>query len=91
MPGRTAGRSTTARGYGSRHQQTRRALLPKAYGTPCSRCGETMEQGQELDLDHTDDRRGYIGFSHSTCNRSAAGQKAQTLSKSPEPKPRTSW
>jgi hypothetical protein len=32
-----------------------------------------MLAGQSLDLDHTDDRKGYKGFSHSACNRSTAG------------------
>lgn len=67
--------TTTQRGYGYAHQQLRAALLPQAYGSPCTRCGQTMRQGQPLDLDHTDDRGGYRGFAHSTCNRSAGAIK----------------
>src|SRR5829696_472704 len=33
-----------------------------------------MLPGQALDLDHTDDRAGYLGFSHSTCNRAAGAR-----------------
>jgi hypothetical protein len=33
-----------------------------------------MLPGQPLDLDHTDDRAGYLGLSHSSCNR-RAGQR----------------
>lgn len=60
--------------YGGTHQATRRAALPDAYGRPCSRCGRPMLEGQALDLDHTDDRDGYRGFSHAKCNRSAGGK-----------------
>ena len=36
-----------------------------------------MLPGQPLDLDHTDDRAGYLGMSHATCNRRAGGQAGQ--------------
>jgi hypothetical protein len=42
----------------------------------CSRCGEPILPGQDWDLDHSDDRRGYIGPAHAACNRSAGGRKA---------------
>jgi hypothetical protein len=58
------GVNTTAAGYGNQHQKLRKALLPQAYGKPCYRCGQTMLPGEELHLDHTDDRTGYGGFSH---------------------------
>jgi Recombination endonuclease VII. len=67
--------NTTARGYGHRHQQLRRALLPYAYGQDCPHCGLTMTPGQALDLDHTDDRRGYRGMAHASCNRRAGALK----------------
>lgn len=66
---------TAARGYGHEHQRIRRALLPTAYGKPCTRCGKPMLPGQPLDLDHTDDRSGYQGFAHRSCNRSAGAVK----------------
>ena len=37
----------------------------------CSRCGEPIQPGEEWDLDHRDDRRGYLGAAHSRCNRRA--------------------
>jgi hypothetical protein len=61
-------------GYGGPHQATRRALLPDAYGRRCPRCGLPMLPGQALDLDHTDDRAGYLGMSHAICNRRAGGR-----------------
>ena len=67
--------STTARGYGYAHQRLRAALLPQAYGKPCPRCGETMERGQDLDLGHTDDRTGYQGMEHASCNRRDGADK----------------
>jgi hypothetical protein len=60
--------------YAGQHQAIRRALLPDAYGRPCPRCGFPMLPGQDLDLDHTDDRAGYIGMSHATCNRAAGAR-----------------
>lgn len=60
--------NSNRRGYDYTHKQLRKALLPLAYGQPCSICGETMEKGQELHLDHTSDRTGYRGFAHAECN-----------------------
>lgn len=67
--------STTARGYGTEHQRLRSATLASAYGTACARCGQIMIEGQALDLDHTDTRDGYRGFSHRRCNRAAGARK----------------
>lgn len=61
--------TTTERGYGSDHQQLREQLLPGAYGQPCPKCGELMHEWQPLDLGHTDDRAGYTGMEHASCNR----------------------
>jgi hypothetical protein len=86
--------SSSARGYGYGHQQLRKALLPYAYGQPCPRCGETMLPGQRLDLDHTDDRAGYRGMAHATCNRRAGADKRNAQSRGevarPTTRPRTS-
>lgn len=68
------------RGYGAEHTRARREGLPGAYGTTCSRFGEDplctglMKPGQRLALDHTDDRRGYRGFSHEACNARASSR-----------------
>ncbi len=68
--------STTQRGYGTEHKRLRDALLKTAYGTPCTRCGQLMIEGQPLDLDHADDRTSYLGFAHRRCNRAAGARKA---------------
>jgi hypothetical protein len=68
--------NTTARGYGTDHQQARRrALAALVDGTPCPRCGLPMAYSQQLDLDHTDDRTGYLGLSHRRCNARAGARK----------------
>jgi hypothetical protein len=68
--------STAARGYGGEHQRIRRSLLATlAPGTPCPRCGQPMHPSQPLDLDHTDDRTGYQGLAHQSCNRRAGARK----------------
>jgi len=65
--------------YGGEHQAIRRATLPYAYGQPCARCGRPLLPGQPLDLDHHDDRTGYLGYSHQTCNRAAGARKGNAL------------
>jgi|SwirhisoilCB1_FD_contig_31_10443577_length_746_multi_5_in_0_out_0_1 hypothetical protein len=71
--------TTTARGYGSSHQALRARLLAAwKPGQPCARCGQPMWHRWKLDqygrrvtalhLGHTDDRRGYTGLEHDTCN-----------------------
>lgn len=65
-------RGTTAvRGYGREHQ-VQRAMALEAFqpGDPCARCRRPMLAGDPLELDHTPDRSGYLGLSHSWCNRS---------------------
>jgi hypothetical protein len=63
--------STTARGYGTRHQAERKKWIPvvNAGNAVCTRCGRPIVAGTAWDLDHTDDRRGYLGPAHRTCNR----------------------
>lgn len=79
--------TTTERGYGKPHQRLRAYLLPRAYGTPCWRCGETMRPGQALHLGHDDrDRRIYRGMEHATCNL-----RAGALEKQRRAKVRGSW
>src|SRR4029077_16714608 len=66
--------STSARGYGPAHQRMRveYGRLVLAGRVRCARCGDWIVPGQEWDLGHTDDRRGYTGPEHETCNRGAA-------------------
>jgi hypothetical protein len=66
--------TTSDAGYGSEHQKRRREAR-KAWrdGDPCARCSQPMLHGTPVDLDHTDDRTGYLGLSHASCNRSRTG------------------
>lgn len=75
---RSAAASTVARGYGREHVlERRRWVTLVASGTvTCSRCGRLLEPGAAFDLDHADDRSGYIGAAHPRCNRAAGGRKA---------------
>lgn len=70
--------STTARGYGYGHQQHRRrwAVVVDAGQARCSRCGQPIPPGAAWDLDHDDQRRGYLGPAHAHCNRAAGARKA---------------
>ena len=69
---------TAARGYGSSHARERKrlAVIVASGGGVCSRCGLPISPGMAWDLDHTDDRSGYAGPSHRSCNRSAGARKA---------------
>ena len=64
-------RSTTARGYGHAHQVLRKrvAKIVAAGLAVCARCGLPISPDEPFDLDHSDDRRGYLGPSHRRCNR----------------------
>lgn len=64
--------------YAWRHQKLRAELLPYAPGSLCARCGQTIKAGQPVDLDHAEDG-GYLGWSHSTCNRRAGAQKGARM------------
>ncbi|MEV6847625.1 endonuclease domain-containing protein [Actinoplanes sp. NPDC051411] len=92
--------TTTQKGYGWAHQRARqRALAAVEDGTACSRCGGPMWRAQArlLDLDHTDDRRGYRGLAHRACNRRAGQAKGMlgrtratsVPSVTPQPTPRS--
>jgi hypothetical protein len=78
---RRSRRSSAHRGYGQSHRAVRERLIPIVAGgtTECSRCGERIEPGQDWDLDHSDDRRGYLGPSHRKCNR--RGRKVRLQSR----------
>jgi hypothetical protein len=53
--------SSTKRGYGAAHRHKVAAEREQQYGKPCVRCGYPMIRGQVIQLDHTDDRSGYLG------------------------------
>ena len=64
------------------HKTLRRRLLAdlaRRPGQPCARCGLPMYVTQLLDLDHTDDRAGYLGLSHRSCNRRAGQRKTTAI------------
>ena len=65
--------------YGAEHRAIRRALLASAAGTPCVRCGVPLRAGDDVDLDHRDDGRGYLGMAHAACNRAAGARKGNRL------------
>ena len=77
-------RSNAARGSETNtaaHKRARKltlADLARRPGQPCARCGLPMYPTQLLDLDHTDDRAGYLGLSHRACNR-RDGQRKTTI------------
>lgn len=72
------------RGYDRAHELEREAQLPDAYGKPCHLCGERMWPHQKLALDHTEDRTGYRGIAHASCNARDGAQRGNALRISPD-------
>ena len=70
---------TTARGYGAEHRREREKWLPliRTGKVRCARCGEDIRAGEKWDLDHNDDRTGYLGPSHARCNRATKRHEKQ--------------
>jgi hypothetical protein len=75
---------TSARGYGTAHQRERAKWVPivNASDAVCTRCGRPIMAGTAWDLDHTDDRRGYLGPAHRACNR---GRRQRGLAELEQP------
>lgn len=67
--------TSTDRGYGAEHRKLRAALAPAAVGTVCHFCGQPIEAGQKVALDHTEDRTGYRGIVHLVCNAADGGRR----------------
>lgn len=74
-------RSSADASTGPHKTRRKRALadLARRPGQPCARCGRPMFVTQLLDLDHTDDRTGYLGLSHRSCNRRAGQRKTTAI------------
>ena len=72
---------TVERGYGEPHRRKVKAERPLQVGKPCCRCGWPMLAGQKIQLDHTDDRTGYLGWSHQACNVRASNQRRARLAR----------
>lgn len=63
--------------YGRDHKARRKAEMQNYVGKPCSRCGQPMEEGDEVHLDHRDGGgpNDYLGLSHAKCNLAGAARK----------------
>jgi hypothetical protein len=72
---------TTEGGWGHSHQQARKALAPfvESGRARCSRCGLPIMPGTPWHLDHSDDRRSYLGAAHALCNTQAGGRKGNAM------------
>jgi len=77
--------SRHARGYSDAHVARRRQLEPLVASgqVACCRCDQPIQPGQPWHLDHTDDRRGYLGPAHATCNLRAGAHKRNGTRKEP--------
>ena len=67
--------TTTQRGYDSDHRRRRSVMVADAVGLPCALCGNLMQHGEALDLDHSvplsvDAMSKGDRVVHASCNRS---------------------
>src|SRR4051812_45496276 len=80
-----AERKTTAeRGYNAQHKAERARWAPKVKTglVDCARCHAAIAVDEPWDLDHTDDRSGYNGPTHASCNRAAGGRNGAAVTNS---------
>jgi hypothetical protein len=70
--------ATTRGGWGHLHQQRRRQLEPlvRSGALNCARCGQRIQRHEQWQLGHSDNRDGYLGASHASCNARAGAHKA---------------
>lgn len=78
------GKTMAQRGYGREHLKLRAQWAPivASGAVPCTRCGLLIAPGAFWDLDHTDDRAGYAGCAHRSCNRAAGARKGNRMRRS---------
>ena len=84
--------STTTRGYGTDHQRERARWDPyvQAGLATCARCHRPIPPGP-WDLGHNDDRTGWTGPEHVSCNRSAGARNAARVTNLRRRTTRRSW
>jgi hypothetical protein len=72
--------STTARGLGWTHQRYRKVWdrVVRSGNAVCTRCLEPIAWDAPWDLDHTNDRTGYLGAAHRRCNQQAGALKGNS-------------
>lgn len=75
------------RGYDASHDAERLRWAPVvARGeVDCARCGKRIGRGEPWALDHRDDRAGYLGPSHRSCNDAAGARKGNAQRKGHRP------
>ena len=73
--------STKDRGYSGEHVALRKQWAPivAAGQARCTRCGLPIAPWAPFDLDHSEDRRYYLGVAHRSCNRRAGALKKQRM------------
>jgi hypothetical protein len=73
--------STTARGYGSTHQGTRKRWVPvvRTGTVPCAHCGWLIGANEPWDLAQAPDRSGWLGPAHRYCNRADGARNSNTV------------
>lgn len=79
------------RGYGYEHRRLRAALVATIEGRHCTRCGRALKRGDDVDLDHTDDRLGYLGLACRSCNRAEGARKGNRSRVRPDGGTSRSW
>lgn len=79
--------TTGQRGYDIKHQNERERLRPEVeaglHDCQAKRCIEPSRwigPGAPWDLGHNDDRTGWTGPEHASCNRSAGGRNGALVS-----------
>ncbi|GAA1992831.1 hypothetical protein GCM10009718_33170 [Isoptericola halotolerans] len=92
-PVRTVRRTAAARGYGAAHRRERarwQRTVDQGLAS-CARCHGPILPGEQWDLGHTDDRTGWTGPEHPSCNRSAGGRNGNRVARERQQMVRRGW